>query len=103
MSSEQSGSLIDDAAELIRWRPVLPLLHQVRSTTGVAKLVAIRDALAFILKQSYGTNNPYSSPAFATFALVVELAQSDARVLASIERLLPKEKAHERGFAPCPD
>lgn len=100
MSSE---SLWDDTVELLRWRPLLPILHRVRTTTGAPKLIAIREALAFVLKHSYPGADPYSSPAMTTLALVVELAQTDPRVLATIERLLPRESSHDRGFAASAD
>ncbi len=83
--------LWDDIEEGLKWKPILPLLKQAREAQGeAAKLVAIRNVGAFVLKTLTG-KDPYTSPAFATFALVVELAQTDPRVLASVARLLPQK------------
>jgi len=82
----------DDVQEGLKWKPILPLLKKARETQGeAARLLALRDVGAFVLKNLTG-RDPYTSPAFATFALIVDLAQNDPRVLASVTRLLPKER-----------
>lgn len=89
--SDDIGGLWDDIEEGLKWKPILPLLRRAReATTDASRLVAIRDVAAFALK-TLTNADPYTSPAFATFALVVELAQTDPRVLASITRLMPKK------------
>ena len=82
-------SLWDDAQEAYRWRPLMPLLKKARETPpSPEKLAASRDAAAFVLRTLTG-RDPYKMPGFATFALVVELAQTDPRVQATVERLFP--------------
>ena len=89
--SEPIEGVIDDLEEAIKWRGILPHLKAAREAKDDAvRLVAIRDAAAFAIKTLTG-NDPYTSPAMATFALVVELAQTDPRVLASVTRLLPRK------------
>lgn len=83
--------VIDDLEEAMRWRGILPHLKAAREAKDdAARLVALRDAAAFALKTLTGSD-PYTSPAMATFALIVELAQSDPRVLASVTRLMPRK------------
>lgn len=87
----ESESVVDDLAELLRWRPVLPLLKAAREQLEPgAKLVALRDLSAFVLRQLWEGRDPYSSPAFATFALLVSKAGEDPQLLAAFARLLPK-------------
>jgi hypothetical protein len=87
--NRDTESLWDDIQEGIKWKPILPLLKAAREAPdGPAKLVAIRDVAAFVLRTLTG-KDPYHGPAFATFALVVELAQTDPRVAKSIARMLP--------------
>jgi hypothetical protein len=89
--NELSTGWIDDFQEAVKWKPILPLLRKARETTDPAdKLVAIREVAAFFLKTMYN-KDPYQGPAFITFALLVELAQTDKRVLDTIKRLLPPE------------
>jgi len=86
--TEPAGSIIDDVLEAARWKPLMPMLKRAREATDTAqKLVASRDAAAFILRQ-LTNSDPYLSPAFVTFALVVELSQTDQRVRSTVERLL---------------
>jgi hypothetical protein len=85
------GGLWDDIEEAIHWKPILPLLKRAREAhDDAARLTAIRDVAAFAVR-TLTNGDPYTSPAFATFALVVELAQTDPRVLASVTRLMPRE------------
>ena len=85
------GGLWDDIEEGLKWKGILPHLKAAREAKDdAARLVALRDTAAFALKTLTG-GDPYTSPAMATFALVVELAQTDPRVLASITRLLPRK------------
>ena len=87
--THETESLWDDLKEAATWKPILPLLKAAREAPdGPAKLAAIRDAAAFALRTLTG-KDPYHGPAFATFALVVELAQTDPRVAKTIARLLP--------------
>jgi hypothetical protein len=89
--SNKSEGWIDDFSEAVKWKPILPLLKRARETTDTAaKLVAIRDVVAFVLKTLFN-KDPYQGPAFVTFALVVDLAQTDKRILDTIKRLLPPE------------
>jgi hypothetical protein len=95
--SEPVGSIIDDVLEATRWKPLMPMLRRARQATDTAeKLIASRDAAAFILRQLTNAD-PYLSPAFVTFALVVELSQTDPRVRSTVERLLKlKGERNER-------
>ena len=89
--SDKSEGWIDDFQEAVKWKPVLPLLKKARETTDTAaKLIAIRDVAAFVLK-TLTNKDPYQGPAFVTFALVIDLAQTDKRILDTIKRLLPPE------------
>jgi len=86
--TEPVGSIIDDVLEAARWKPLMPMLKRAREATDtVEKLKASRDAAAFILRQLTGAD-PYTLPAFVTFALAVDLSQTDPRVRATIERLI---------------
>lgn len=87
--THDTESLWDDIQEGIKWKPILPLLKAAREApAGPAKLVAVRDVAAFVLRTLSG-KDPYQGPAFMAFALVVDLAQTDPRVAKMIERLLP--------------
>jgi hypothetical protein len=89
--SDKAEGWIDDFQEAVKWKPILPLLKKARETTDTAaKLVAIRELAAFFIKTLYN-KDPYQGPAFITFALLVDLAQNDRRVLDTINRLLPPE------------
>ena len=89
--SDKSEGWVDDFTEAVKWKPILPLLKKARETTDTAaKLIAIRDVAAFVLK-TLTNKDPYQGPAFVTFALVVDLAQTDKRILDTIKRLLPPE------------
>lgn len=88
--SESVEGVWDDVQEAIRWKPVLPLLRATREAKATPeKMAAIRDLAAFVLRQ-LTDKDPYTSPAFTTFALVVELTKTDDRVRATIERILPR-------------
>ena len=89
--SHDTESLWDDIQEGIKWKPILPLLKAAQEARGTpAKLVAIRDVAAFALRTLTG-KDPYHGPAFVTFALLVDLAQTDPRVAATVGRLFPSE------------
>lgn len=92
----EEGAVIDDLAEALRWRPILPLLKQAREEEEPGrKLRAIREAAAFILRQIWPGHDPYSSPAFSTFALLVAKAEEDPQVMAAVARLLPRKAAYD--------
>ena len=87
--SEEYGGLWDDAQEAYRWKGILPLLKIARETRGTAaRLAAWQAVAAFAIRTGTG-KDPYSIPAFVTAALVIELAHTDPRVLATIDRVLP--------------
>ena len=87
--SDECGGLWDDVTEGVKWRPILGLLKVARETRGTAaRLAAWQAVAAFAIRTGMG-KDPYSLPAFTTFALVVDLARTDPRVLATIERMLP--------------
>jgi hypothetical protein len=89
--SDKAEGWVDDFTEAVKWKPILPLLKKARETTDTAaKLVAIRDVAAFVLK-TLTNKDPYHGSAFVTFALLVDIAQTDKRVLDTIKRLLPPE------------
>ena len=89
--SDKSEGWVDDFTEAVKWKPILPLLKKARETTDTAaKMIAIRDVAAFVLK-TLTNKDPYQGPAFVTFALAVDLAQTDKRILDTIKRLLPPE------------
>jgi hypothetical protein len=91
MSHDTEG-LWDDIQEGYRWKPILGLLKVARETRGTAaRLVAWQAVAAFAIRTGTG-KDPFTLPAFVTFALVVELAHTDPRVLATIERMLPLDK-----------
>jgi hypothetical protein len=86
--SREIGGLWDDATEAIKWRPILGLLKVAREARGTAdRLVAWQAVAAFAIRTGMG-KEPSTLPAFAAFALLVEIAHADPRVLASIERVL---------------
>lgn len=90
-----SESVWDDLQEALRWKPLLPLLKQAREADSPrAKLRAIREAAAFILRQLWEGRDPYSSPAFSTFSLLVAKAEEDPQVMVAVERLLPQKAAY---------
>ena len=87
--THDTESLWDDIQEGIKWKPILPLLKAAREApAGPAKLVAIRDVVAFVLRTLTG-RDPYHGQAFLAFALLVDLAQTDPRVAKTIAKLLP--------------
>ena len=93
MNDNDIGWLPDDIREALLWRPIVPLLKKARDTHDVAaKLVAVRNVVAcFTRIVTNQKTDPYSSPGFMAFALLVDLAQADKRVLDTIKRLLPPE------------
>ena len=87
--SDVYGGLWDDVQEGLKWKPLLPLLKIARETKGTAARLAAWQAVAALAIRTGTGKDPYSLPGFVTFALVVELAHTDPRVLATIERVLP--------------
>ena len=89
--SEDYAGIWDDVTEGVKWRPVLGLVKVARETKGTAaRLAAWQAVAAFAIRTGTG-KDPYTIPAFMTAALVVELAHTDPRVVATIERVLPLE------------
>jgi len=89
--THDTGSLWDDIQEGMKWKPILPLLTAAREARGsAARLAAWQAVAAFAIRTGTG-KDPYSMPGFTTFALVVELARTDPRVLATIDRIFPME------------
>jgi hypothetical protein len=87
--SDEYGGLWDDAQEAYRWKPILGLLKVARETKGTAaRLVAWQAVAAFAIRTGLN-KDPYSLKAFNAYALLVELAHTDPRVVAVIERVLP--------------
>ena len=88
-----TGWLGDEIHEAVLWRPIVPLLKKARDTHDLAaKLVAVREVIAcFTRIVTNQKTDPYASPGFMALALLVDLAQTDKRVLDTIKRLLPPE------------
>jgi hypothetical protein len=87
--SDEYGGLWDDVQEGLKWKPILPLLKIARETKGTAARLAAWQAVAAFAIRTGLKKDPYSLQAFTTFALLVELAHTDKRVLTVIERVLP--------------
>jgi hypothetical protein len=86
--AQEFGGVWDDIAEAVKWKPILPLLKAAREApAGPAKLVAVRDVVAFFLRTAQG-GDPYQRPAFRAFALFVELANTDPRVRQLADQLM---------------
>jgi hypothetical protein len=87
--THDTESLWDDIQEGIKWKPILPLLKAARETRGTAARLAAWQAVAAFAIKTGLKKDPYSLPGFVVFALLVEIAHTDKRVLTVIERVLP--------------
>jgi hypothetical protein len=87
--SHEIGGLWDDAAEALKWRPILPLLAAARLERDTArKLNAILKVAEFAMRTL--DINANKSIAFEVAATVADLAENDRRVAALIERIIPR-------------
>ena len=87
--SDEYGGLLDEIHTGLQWKPILGLLKVAQETKGTAARLAAWQAVAAFAIKTGLKKDPFSLPGFVAFALLVELAHSDPRVLTVIERVLP--------------
>lgn len=90
MSSNDVEGLWDIALEAKRWYPMLSLLRRARETDGAEQLEALRDSVAFFMKQM--GRDPWASRPFLVFAVVADLYKTDPRVAAIVDEAFPKRR-----------
>ena len=86
--SHEIGSLWTDAEEALKWRPILPLVAAARQERDPArKLQALLKVAEFAMREL--NISTQKSIAFEVAATVADLAESDRRVAALVERIIP--------------
>jgi hypothetical protein len=87
--THEIGGLWDDATEALKWRPILPLVAAARQEHDPArKLNALLKVAEFAMREL--NISAQKSIAFEVAALVADLAESDRRVAALVERIIPR-------------
>lgn len=88
MPDEEFGGVWDDLQTALKWKPILPLLHNLEQASGtVGKAEAIRPLVAFAIKTAINTD-PYHHRAFLIYCKFVELIKHDPEWLAIVEGVL---------------